>query len=68
MGKYEYITEEFVAQTNYKSLIDGYDRDYFSIVKSECSIAIHMRTCPTRTANLLFKEVKRIYPGLHIVY
>lgn len=68
MNKYEYITEEFVNNTKYKSLRDAYDRDYYSIVKysisdSVYSLRVETRHCPDSIYIRILKELSRLYPS-----
>jgi len=68
MNKYEYITEEFVNNTKYKSLRDAYDRDYYSIVKysisdSVYSLRVETRQCPNSIYTRILNELSRLYPS-----
>lgn len=61
MAKYEYITEEYVEKTKYKSIRNAYQRDYFSIAKFRNGIWIEGRNCPQSIYNRIIKDLVNIY-------
>lgn len=67
MQNYEYITEEVVEKTKYKSVSDAFNRDYFSVVRQGVFFWIESRLCPERTYKLIIKETKRLFPNLKYV-
>ena len=59
--KYEYITEDYIKKTKYKSILDAYERDYFSIVKYKNGIWVETRNCPQSIYNRIIKDLVNIY-------
>ena len=64
----EYITAEMVSRTTYKSLKDGYERNYFSVIKRGSIFYVVGYMCPDRTYRLAVKETKRLFPDLTYLY
>lgn len=60
-NKYEYVTEEYVEKTKYKSIKDAYQRDYFSVVKYRNEIWIESRNCPISIYKRIIKDLVNIY-------
>lgn len=60
----EYITSELVKKTKYKSVVEAYQRNLFSVIKRGGVFYIEGYGCSDRTYNLIVKETKRIYPEL----
>ena len=59
--KHEYITEEYVGKTKYKSIKDAYQRDYFSVVKYKNGIWLETRCCPKSIYKRIIKDLVNIY-------
>ena len=68
MYNVEYLGAEVASRTTYKSVADGYNRDYFSVVKRGSVFWVESRSCPSRTYSLVIKETKRIFPQLTYLY
>lgn len=69
MNTHEYITGEFVSLSGKKSIEDAYQRDLFTVVKYGRTITVERwYNLPTRTFNLIRKEIRRIYPELFFIY
>ena len=59
-----YLTESLVDGTKYKSIMNAYDRDEFSIVKYGGFYCIECRGLASKTYKLINKEMKRLFPHL----
>lgn len=60
----EYLSCDIANRTTYKSVKDGYERNYFSVIKQGSIFWVEGNGCPDRTYNLVIKETKRLYPNL----
>ena len=64
-----YLTDELVRKTTYKSIIDAYERNLFSVIQNGNVFYIEGgRWLKKNTYNLVIKEVKRIYPELRYLF
>lgn len=64
----EYIDREVAEKTKYKSIKEGWERNYFGIVRSGNVFWIEGHQCPDKTYRLAIKETKRLFPNLSYLY
>ena len=64
---YEYITNDFISKTKYKTVRDAYDRDHLSVVKYGNAVWLYTRWCPPSIIERAYKELHRIYPDCLVI-
>lgn len=63
-----YMTDEFLGNTDYKSIHDEWNRDRFSIISTGDAWWFWDRGLTARTYRLIVKEMARLYPNMvHII-
>ena len=65
--KINYITEEFMEQTEYKCIHNSYNRDEFSVLEYDGGWWLETRGLTIPVYKLICKEMRRLYPdAIHI--
>lgn len=64
-----YLTDQIALKTTYKSIIDAYERNLFSVIQNGNVFYIENgHYLKKNVYNLIIKETKRLYPELRYIF